>query len=118
MKIALNAYRDWVCAVSIPRCSTLSYEYFTYRDKTQNRNDYLNKYIKPLDDYYEILPCIDMCYTLVRNCPSDFGFACPNDKSTKDLLYESYNFYMDVDYATCNYIGNSSLMVIHPLKDT
>lgn len=113
-----EAYRDWVCAVSIPRCSTLSYEYFTYRDKTQNRNDYLNKYIKPLDDYYEILPCIDMCYTLVRNCPSDFGFACPNDKSTKDLLYESYNFYMDVDYATCNYIGNSSLMVIHPLKDT
>ncbi|CAI4051012.1 hypothetical protein SUVZ_14G0440 [Saccharomyces uvarum] len=113
-----EAYRDWVCAVSIPRCTTISSKYFTHRDKTQNRNDYLNKYIKPLDDYYEILPCIDMCYTLVRNCPSDFGFACPNDKSTEDLLYESYNFYMDIDYATCNYIGNSSLMVIHPLKDT
>ncbi|KOG96887.1 Mid1p [Saccharomyces eubayanus] len=113
-----EAYRDWVCAVSIPRCSTLYSKYFTHRDKTQNRNDYLNRYIKPLDDYYEILPCIDMCYTLVRNCPSDFGFACPNDKSTEDLLYESYNFYMDVDYATCNYIGNSSLMTIHPLKDT
>ena len=113
-----EAYRDWVCAVSIPRCSTTSSQYYIHRDKSHNRNDYLNKFIKPLDDYYEILPCIDMCYTLVRNCPSDFQFSCPNDLTTEDLLYQSYNFYMDTDYSTCNYIGNSSLMVIHPLDDT
>ncbi|AJT24297.1 Mid1p [Saccharomyces cerevisiae YJM1387] len=113
-----EAYRDWVCAVSIPRCTTTSSQYYIHRDKSHNRNDYLNKFIKPLDDYYEILPCIDMCYTLVRNCPSHFQFSCPNDLTTEDLLYQSYNFYMDTDYSTCNYIGNSSLMVIHPLDDT
>ncbi|EJT42558.1 MID1-like protein [Saccharomyces kudriavzevii IFO 1802] len=113
-----EAYRDWVCAVSIPRCSTTSSQYYIHRDKTHNRNDYLNKFIKPLDDYYEILPCIDMCYTLVRNCPSDFDFACPEYETTEDLLYQSYNYYMDTDYATCNYIGNSSLMKIHLMGDT
>jgi len=32
--------------------------------------------IKP-GPYKEVLPCIDLCYELVRSCPAAMGFACP-----------------------------------------
>ena len=32
--------------------------------------------IKP-GPYKEVLPCEDLCYELVRSCPSFMSFACP-----------------------------------------
>lgn len=109
-----KSYRDWICAVSIPRCSVASSDYYIYRDKNSNRNSYLDTYIKPVDNYYEILPCIDMCYSIVRDCPSVFGFGCPSEDDNSELLLQSYNIYKKVNgLETCNFIGNTSELTIH-----
>lgn len=108
-----TAYRNWLCAVSIPRCTTSKTSYYIHREKTDNRNDYINSQIQPISDYYEILPCINMCYSLVVDCPPDFGFACPSENSHSELLYLSYNVYEnDLPYDTCNYVGNSNSLKI------
>lgn len=108
-----NSYLNWLCAVSIPRCSNEETEYYVYRQKDDNRNKYLNEDIRPIGNYYEVLPCIEMCYDMVRDCPSDFGFACPDKNSQENLLLHSYNFF-DADNAlvTCNFIGNETDLFI------
>ncbi|CCF56264.1 hypothetical protein KAFR_0A08300 [Kazachstania africana CBS 2517] len=109
-----EAYRNWLCAVTIPRCSTEESPYFIARNKTANRNVYIDEYIKPLRSYYEILPCIDMCYNIVKNCPSDFGFSCPSSDSYPELLYSSYNFYRNNEsYDTCNFLGNYTDLTVY-----
>lgn len=101
-----NSYRSWLCGVTIPRCTDDKSEFYVHRKKGENRNDYLDDYVTPIDDYYEILPCIDMCYAIARDCPSDFGFLCPSMDKKKIGSYS----YFDPDNAldTCNFIGNST----------
>ena len=104
-----ESYRNWLCSVSIPRCTTGTSSYYMYRDKDKNRNSYIDEQIQPLKDYYEILPCIDMCYGIVRDCPSAFGFSCPDIDSTPNLLFNSYNFYNgNADFVSCNLMGNDT----------
>lgn len=104
-----QSYRNWVCSVSIPRCTKDTPSYYMFRNKNKNRNTYIDEQIKPLNNYYEVLPCIDMCYSIVRDCPSNFGFRCPDINSTPDLLFNSYNFYNDnADFITCNLMGNDT----------
>lgn len=108
-KDCATSYRSWLCAVIIPRCSDTASEYYAYRDKDENRNDYLNDLIKPIDSYHEILPCIDMCYAVARDCPSDFNFACPPVNDKIEAKYRSYNsFDPNVAIDTCNFIGNDT----------
>ncbi|SCU84498.1 LAMI_0C07712g1_1 [Lachancea mirantina] len=103
-----NAYRNWLCAVSIPRCTTENTSYYIPRTKEDNRNDYINENIRPISSYYEVLPCIDMCYTLVADCPAAFGFACPSSDHHPQLFYQSYNFYeKEESFDSCNFVGNS-----------
>ena len=102
-----NAYKEWLCAVVIPRCEDFSnnatylqpraigYPFInetygmtfendtTLSSKNQSktyfnssRNPMIDSYIKP-GPYKEVLPCEDICYELVRSCPSFMGFACP-----------------------------------------
>ena len=102
-----NAYKEWLCAVVIPRCEdfsnnasylqpraigypfinetygkifdddpTLSSENQSKVYFNSSRNPMIDSYIKP-GPYKEVLPCEDICYELVRSCPSFMGFACP-----------------------------------------
>ncbi|CAB4253564.1 similar to Saccharomyces cerevisiae YNL291C MID1 N-glycosylated integral membrane protein of the ER membrane and plasma membrane [Maudiozyma barnettii] len=104
-----ESYRNWICSVSIPRCTTGTSSYYMFRNKNENRNSYIDDNIKPLRNYFEILPCIDMCYAIVRDCPSDFGFSCPDVDTTPDLLFNSYNFYNgNRDFVSCNLMGNDT----------
>lgn len=104
-----ESYRNWLCSVSIPRCTTGTSTYYMYREKNKNRNTYIDEQIQPLKNYYEILPCIDMCYGIVRDCPSSFGFSCPDIDSTPNLLFNSYNFYNgNEDFVSCNLMGNDT----------
>jgi calcium channel MID1 len=36
--------------------------------------------------YKEMLPCLDLCIDIVRSCPANLGFACPNSPA-KELSY-------------------------------
>lgn len=117
------SYKQWLCAVTIPRChdfsSTLPYllprnlrQSFingsTLPDKypglqavltNSSRNPFIDNEIKP-GPYKEVLPCRELCYQLVRDCPSALGFVCPRKK----WLEASYGFLTGAE-VTCNSMG-------------
>ncbi|KAL8779077.1 MAG: hypothetical protein Q9213_007105, partial [Squamulea squamosa] len=105
-----NAYKAWLCAVTIPRCEDFSTpsndtrhliprninatqfvdgttvptkpkgDIFSPENKTMryyatSRNNILiDDKIQP-GPYKEMLPCKDLCYHLVQNCPAQLKFA-------------------------------------------
>jgi len=122
-----TAYKEWLCAVSIPRCEDFSlftppasglrqprnmgqkffengtflpdsvlnslytpmskaptvqgsnaYEqtYLSSFATNTSRNAIIDNIIMP-GPYNEVLPCEDLCYSLVQSCPASLGFACP-----------------------------------------
>jgi calcium channel MID1 len=117
-----KAYKEWLCAVSIPRCedfsndaphlhrrnmgqsfingtmlasSVLEHPYTPMSDAptlegtvaysqtyissmatNSSRNPMIDNKIAP-GPYKEILPCEDLCYSLMQSCPAALGFGCP-----------------------------------------
>ncbi|OAA52042.1 hypothetical protein NOR_00635 [Metarhizium rileyi] len=97
-----NAYKRWLCTVSIPRCEDLRSEtqFSVLRNVGQpfpngtrlpaddlrnlalvpsqnsSRNVFIDHEIQP-GPYREILPCEDICYQVVQSCPAKIGFNCP-----------------------------------------
>ena len=100
------AYKQWLCAVTIPRCEDISnsapylqpralnYSFInaSYAEGidedllsagnrkrmafNSSRNPMIDDVIQP-GPYKELLPCEDMCYNLTRSCPAALGFSCP-----------------------------------------
>lgn len=117
-----RAYKEWLCAVSIPRCEDFSAEasflqprnvgqkffngsllpstylhtlykpmlkaptlegtmafnqtYLSSIATNSSRNRQIDAVIAP-GPYKEVLPCEDLCYSLVQSCPAALGFGCP-----------------------------------------
>ncbi|KAK3709611.1 hypothetical protein LTR37_010832 [Vermiconidia calcicola] len=117
-----KAYKEWLCAVSIPRCEDFSSEakwlqtrnvgqkrynstmlpdaflnqpyvpmskaptlegtiaysqtYISSVATNSSRNPMIDVEIQP-GPYKEVLPCEDLCYSLVQSCPAALGFGCP-----------------------------------------
>lgn len=118
------AYKQWLCAVTIPRCYDYSsnYSFLQPRNTAQeflngsklpdtdplvhspvtraSRNPLIDEQIKP-GPYKEILPCHDLCNDLVRTCPAALGFQCPTGK----YLNESYGYRASNGDITCSYLG-------------
>lgn len=94
-KDCATRYKDWLCAVTIPRCSTTNRTTYRHVAQGDNRNDWINSEIDPLE-HYEVLPCLGVCQQLLSNCPSDFGFACP-DNDTSSYQWEE-----------CNWVGQAA----------
>lgn len=119
-----HAYKQWLCAVTIPRCADFSSNasYLQPRNAAQNflngssinpaspllklpasnhsRNPIIDSKIRP-GPYKEILTCRDVCHSLVKNCPSALGFACPQGSQ----LHWSYGVRDGNGLITCNYLG-------------
>lgn len=124
-----NAYKEWLCAVTIPRCADftdpapwLKPRYAGQKpvlddpsllglglDNTalpqlppsnHSRNPIIDQKIHP-GPYKEVLPCKDVCYTLVKNCPANLEFACPQGEQ----LNWSYGSRDEQGMITCNYLG-------------
>lgn len=121
-------YKNWLCAVSIPRCDDFSSQeaYLQPRNVAanfingsapdSNSNDanatlrerlYANSSRNPLIDeqiqpgpYKELLPCEDLCYSLVQSCPAKLGFACPLPGLGLEVSYGKRS-----DGLTCSYLG-------------
>jgi calcium channel MID1 len=96
------AYKEWLCSVTIPRCEDFSNnepslqaravgqpfpngdtlpaeelaQYTKNKAYMNSRNPLIDEVIKP-GPYKEVLPCDDLCYKLVQNCPASMGFGCP-----------------------------------------
>ncbi|KFA60933.1 hypothetical protein S40285_05791 [Stachybotrys chlorohalonatus IBT 40285] len=97
-----NAYKRWLCTVSIPRCeefaspnrfavtrnilqafpngTTLTDEQSNSLDPRMttntSRNSFIDTQIQP-GPYREVLPCEEVCYEVVQSCPAAIGFMCP-----------------------------------------
>ncbi|KAK5118612.1 hypothetical protein LTR85_008077 [Meristemomyces frigidus] len=145
------AYKEWLCAVSIPRCDDFStsqskapwlqprnmgqaslitgsllpddllYQNYTPMDKAptlQGSPAYKQTYISslatnssrnPLIDekimpgpYKEVLPCEDLCYSLVQSCPASLGFGCPFPGRGLEAGYGKRSTNGTI---TCSYLG-------------
>ncbi|KAK5993192.1 Protein yop-1 [Cladobotryum mycophilum] len=98
----VQAYKRWLCTVSIPRCEDFSKQddFTMIRNAGQpfpngtklpddllkvlekkpawnaSRNSFIDEQIAP-GPYKEILPCEDVCYEVVQSCPAAIGFTCP-----------------------------------------
>lgn len=51
--------------------------------------------------YKEVLPCADLCYSLVQSCPASFGFGCPVPGRGLEVDYGQRS---DTNL-TCSYLG-------------
>lgn len=98
-----QSYKDWLCAVTIPRCSTRDISGYVKRDIGENRNEWIDVEIQPYSPYYEVLPCLNVCHAIVRDCPADFGFLCPKHNVS---VRQSYFWDEGDEFPTCNYIGD------------
>lgn len=101
------AYKQWLCAVAIPRCTDFSapdqpYLFpramgqpkpdgtFLAKDILEianqsaflnnSRNSWIDSHITP-GPYKELLPCEDLCYHVVQSCPASMSLGCPTPGS-------------------------------------
>jgi calcium channel MID1 len=126
------AYKDWLCLVTIPRCEDFfsnatwlqaraisqpfpdgkmlgTEELVNLPNTTRynsSRNPLIDQIIRP-GPYRELLPCDDLCYKLVQNCPAQMGFGCPLPGSIGfEGNYERHQFGSELN---CNYPGSAHL---------
>lgn len=127
-----RAYKQWLCAVTIPRCEDWGNNatYLAQRNviqsfpngtepiwmsspeaaqqvvlnaqtNTSRNSQIIDEVIKP-GPYKEVLPCIDLCYELVRSCPASFQFGCPEG------IYQNLSYGTrdpDPGVLSCSYLG-------------
>jgi calcium channel MID1 len=74
----LSAYKNWLCAVTIPRCADITDQapYLYERPVNDSRNPLIDQTIEP-GAYKELMPCSDLCFAVEQNCPSTLSFTCP-----------------------------------------
>jgi len=123
-------YRSWLCAVTIPRCDDFSLPAAGYTMPRNVGRDFINgtkvnlaavklndtvlkqpwtnsSRFGPVDEvikpgpYREMLPCINLCYELVKSCPASMGFACPTQQFLRDRSYGEE----DMKGSKCNWVG-------------
>ena len=66
-----------------------------------SRNPLIDELIQP-GPYKEVLPCDDLCYSLVQSCPAALGFKCP---LLGRGLERSYGKRSRNGSITCSYLG-------------
>lgn len=109
-------YKNWLCSVLIPRCEDWSATDPWLQERNVNKllpggavtfegnisaeingtkrhrlafNQTRNPGIDPVvpdGPYKELKPCEDLCFDIVRSCPAQLGFACPNSPA-RELSY-------------------------------
>jgi calcium channel MID1 len=129
-----NDYKTWLCAVTIPRCddfsssspnlmprniaqqqlnnTTVDLAAFGIQSNatklpwfSRSRSLIIDQQIKP-GPYRELLPCIDLCYEMVKSCPAVMGFGCPRQVA---LMNKSYGIFdSGISPPSCNFLGRDT----------
>ncbi|RPB26846.1 hypothetical protein L211DRAFT_780828 [Terfezia boudieri ATCC MYA-4762] len=68
----------------------------------RSRNPLIESELRP-GPYKEIKPCMDLCWSLVQSCPSDFGFTCPRMGSWGAQV--SYGQRSEDGDVSCSWLG-------------
>ncbi|KAF8308581.1 hypothetical protein DL93DRAFT_2142285 [Clavulina sp. PMI_390] len=86
-----EAYREWACAVSLPRCAESPSNNPTPAPALQASNSTgatRSSNIPPLGKQFtELLPCVETCYQVQRACPSFLGWQCPAYRVNANASY-------------------------------
>jgi calcium channel MID1 len=80
-----------------------------------SRNSLIDSSIKP-GPYKELLPCQELCFDMVRSCPTSMGFQCPQRHALWAPLGMSYGNFdpkrilndegvLNISGLSCNYLG-------------
>ncbi|ODA77376.1 hypothetical protein RJ55_07004 [Drechmeria coniospora] len=127
----MAAYKKWLCTVSIPRCEDFrsNNPYGLVRNAAQafpngtllpdevrqplellpysrvSRNSFIDNEIQP-GPYKEVLPCDDICYEVVQNCPAKIGFGCP-EPGMVAFEYSYGRRTRNGSTVACNYPGEA-----------
>ena len=74
----LEAYKNWLCAVTIPRCADITdtSSFLLPRAVNMSRNPLIDQIVQP-GEYKEVLPCSQICWDVEQNCPATLAFQCP-----------------------------------------
>ncbi|TKA24152.1 hypothetical protein B0A50_06892 [Salinomyces thailandicus] len=142
------AYKQWLCATSIPRCEDFTNPAFwlqpramgqpSFTNNSQMDMTYLTQQYLPMQDaptldgspkdqtwltalasnssrntlidteiqpgpYKEVLPCEDLCYSLISSCPSALGLGCPMKGRGLESSYGHRPKFNDT--IMCSYLG-------------
>ncbi|KAK8017629.1 calcium influx-promoting protein ehs1 [Apiospora rasikravindrae] len=131
-----QAYKNWLCTVSIPRCEEFSNNapwlqmrnimapflndtnkmddnitqtYGTQKAFNSSRLARIDEDVQP-GPYKEVLPCDYLCYDIVQSCASSMGFSCPLPGklgfNTSYGVLNENNTVNNTD-VTCNYPGSA-----------
>lgn len=73
-----------------------------FASNSSRNPDIIDQTIMP-GPYKEVLPCDDLCYSLVQSCPASFGFGCPTSGRGLELDYGKRSG--DSSNLTCSYLG-------------
>jgi calcium channel MID1 len=80
-----------------------------------SRNPLIDTDIKP-GPYKELLPCQELCFNMVKSCPTSMGFRCPERSALWAPLSMSYGDFdpkkilgsdgiLNITGLSCNYLG-------------
>ncbi|KAK0626603.1 stretch-activated Ca-permeable channel [Immersiella caudata] len=126
-----QAYKDWLCLVTIPRCEDFDNpapflhpramdqpfpngerlgdaawvlaEQNNMAAYNTSRNPRIDEIVVP-GPYKELLPCEDLCYNIVQSCPASLQFSCPLPGQTG---FSSSYARRQGDELSCNYPGSA-----------
>lgn len=98
-----DSYKQWLCAVTIPRCADWSNNatFLQERPPGTSRNELIDRILQP-GRYKEILPCLDLCQKIVQDCDASLGFQCPKIHRGQE---SSYGLRSDDGDITCSWLG-------------
>ncbi|ORX95021.1 hypothetical protein K493DRAFT_372866 [Basidiobolus meristosporus CBS 931.73] len=98
-----KAYKNWICATSIPRCAVgalANVDNPGIKLRDSNPLDPVGPFtLHNTNAFSEYLPCLDLCWEVVRNCPIYFQFSCPDPGPS------------NVDYAAAPYCNNFTSLI-------
>ncbi|PWN21113.1 hypothetical protein BCV69DRAFT_282610 [Microstroma glucosiphilum] len=114
----LNSYRDWLCAIAMPRCTdpvesqsngsaaisdvdsltgrsvgsnTELLPYVLNRNVSDTRQSYIDNQLDVDGPYGEVLPCLYTCLFVQRNCPGPLlSWTCPRWDITAQHDYGTF----------------------------
>ena len=125
-----RAYKEWLCAVTIPRCDDSSknadgLQYLQRRADPsgernltrQSRYGLIDEVVQP-GIYNELLPCQDLCYGLVRSCPATLGFSCPLEGHGLEDTYGKLKNANRIDQPSCNFPGRDARSIATALASS
>ncbi|RKP08056.1 stretch-activated Ca2+-permeable channel component-domain-containing protein [Thamnocephalis sphaerospora] len=99
-----RAYKDWLCAVTVPRCTTTAANTAAL-NLAERDGDAMRAIRGTAGKWTEVMPCVGLCYRMVQSCPAYFKFSCPAEDRARSASYGVWVNSNQESSAQCNSLG-------------